>query len=38
MLHPAGLHNSYKGNMADFPFYNSVLTAGEINAIYIGTG
>lgn len=35
---PANAHNSFKGNMADYRFYNTVLTAGEINAIYIGTG
>ena len=35
---PAGPHNSFRGNMADFRFYNTVLTAEEINAIHIGTG
>lgn len=35
---PAGPHNTFKGNMADYRLYNTVLTAGEINAIYIGTG
>jgi hypothetical protein len=35
---PPGPHNTFKGNMADFRIYNSVLDAGEINAIYLGTG
>ena len=35
---PIGPHNTFKGNMADFRLYNSVLTAGEITAIYNGTG
>ena len=35
---PAGPHNTFKGNMADYRLYNSVLTVEEINAIYIGTG
>ena len=35
---PIGPHNTFKGNMADFRLYNSVLSAGEITAIYNGTG
>ena len=35
---PANAHNSFRGNMADFRFYNTVLTAAEIAAVYNGTG
>ena len=35
---PANAHNSFRGNMADFRFYNTVLTAGEVTSIYNGTG
>jgi hypothetical protein len=35
---PANVHNSFQGNMADYRFYNTVLTAAEINSVYNGTG
>ena len=35
---PANAHNSFRGNIADFRFYNTVLTATEISAVYNGTG
>lgn len=35
---PIGPHNTFKGNMADHRFYNCVLTAEEVYAIYNGSG